>query len=294
MNTSVATTKPTWTQKGLALRFRNRWPVVDFALRGVDNYRRHRTGRHAALLAHYGFLSIFPLLAVMTTILGFVLQDRPKLQKSIVDSAFAQIPIIGPEIQSNPSEIKGSYTVLIVGLATALWAGTKCFVMAQVAMNDIWEVPEDDRPKLASSRGRALLAVGVIGLAQIAVGTVSGLIGVSGIAWLSRIMLAIGTIGINIVVLAVSFRVLTARPLDRSQILPGAVFAGVVFSLLQVVGGALVSRWLKQASDVYGTFATVIALLAWLSLHASVALIGVEANAALDESRRHALTVAYT
>jgi len=294
MNTSAAATKPTWTQKGIALRFRKRWRVADFVFTGVDNFRRHRTSRHAALLSHYGFLSIFPLLAVMTTIFGFVLQNRPKLQETIVDSAFAKIPIIGPELQAHPTAIKGSYTVLIVGLATALWAGTKCFVIAQEAMNDIWEVPEDDRPKLASTRGRALVAVAVIGLAQIASGIVSGLIGVSGIAWVSRIMLAIGTIGINIAVLAVSFRILTARPLDRSQILPGAVFAGIIFTLLQVVGGALVSRWLKEASAIYGTFASVIALLAWLSLHAMVALIGVEANAALDESRRHPLTVVYT
>src|SRR5262245_20821056 len=248
MNTSVDATKPTWTQKGIVLQLRQRSPVVDFAFSGVDNFRRHRTGRHAALLAHYGFLSIFPLLAVMTTIFGFVLQNNDDLQSSIVDSAFANIPIIGSEIQAHPSEFKGSWAVLIVGLATALWAGTKCFVVAQTAMNDIWDVPEDARPKLASARVRSLLAVTVIGLAQIASGIVSGLIGVSGIAWVSRVGLAVATIAINVTVLAVSFHILTARRLQRSEVLPGALFAGVMFSLLQVIGGALVSHWLKNAS----------------------------------------------
>jgi YihY family inner membrane protein len=293
-NTSVEGPKPTWTQKGLVLRLRQRWRIAEFAFTGVDNFRRHRTSRHAALLSHYGFLSIFPLLAVMTTIFAFVLQNRPRLQQTIVDSAFKQIPIIGSQIRDHPTEVKGSYLVLFFGLATALWAGTKCFVIAQEAMNDIWEVPQADRPTLAVARGRSLLAVAVIGLAQVAAAIVSGIIGVSGIPWVSRVLLGLATIVLNIAVLAISFRVLTAPRLDRSQILPGAIFAGIVFSFLQTIGGALVSRWLKNASVIYGTFASVIALLAWLSVHAMVALIGVEANAALDAERRNSRTVAYT
>jgi uncharacterized BrkB/YihY/UPF0761 family membrane protein len=80
--------------------------------------------------------------------------------------------------------------------------------------------------------------------------------------------------------------VLTARELTRDQLLPGAIGAGIAFSILQVVGGALVIRATKKAAPVYGTFASVIGLLTWLSLHAIVALVGVEANAALDRDRR--------
>jgi len=48
----------------------------------------------------------------------------------------------------------------------------------------------------------------------------------------------------------------------------------------------LLGAAIKQATPVYGSFAAVIALFSWLSLHATVALLGVEANAALDRQPR--------
>lgn len=277
--------KTPFTQKGVVLRFRKRSRTIDFVLGGLDGFILHKTGRQAALLAHYGFLSVFPLLAVLTTILGFVIESRPDLRTKIVDSAFANVPIVGETLSSDPSSLKGSVVVLIVGVLTTLWAGSRAFVATQNAMNDIWEIPEADRPNIAKARGRALLAIGIVGLAQIGTGIISGIIGIAGVSWLSRILLAAATIAINIALLLAAYQVLTARRLSRSQLLPGAIVAGLGFSLLQVITGTIVARSIKQATPVYGNFAAVIALLTWLSLHATVALLGVEGNAALDRQR---------
>lgn len=267
------------------LRVRDRSRPLDFVFGGIDGFLRHKTSRHAALLAHYGFLSVFPMLVVLTTILGYVLQSHSDLRIKIVDSAFASIPIVGETIGSDPNSLKGNVFVLVLGLATTLWAGSKAFVAAQNAMNDIWEVPEHQRPNLAKSRGRSLLAVGLIGVSQIAASTVSAIIGIAGVSWLSRILLALATVAINITLLTAAYRILTARRLTRLQLLPGAIGAGIGFSILQVITGTVVTRSIKSATPVYGNFAAVIALLTWLSLHAMVALIGAEGNAALDRHR---------
>jgi YihY family inner membrane protein len=279
-----------WTQRGVVQRARDSAAPVDFVFSGIDGFIRHKTGRHAALLAHYGFLSVFPLLAVMTTILGFVLENASGLRTRIVDSAFSNLPFIGEQIQQDPSQIHGNALVLIAGLATAFWAGTKCFVAAQNGMNDIWEVPERDRPSLARSRGRALIAIGVVGLAQVASATVTGIVAISGVSWLNRILLVIAAIAINIGVLLEAYRVLTARALNRRQLLPGAIGAGIGFSVLQLIGTTIVQRAIRSSTPVYGNFATVIALLSWLTMHAVVALLGVEANAALDRRQRRVPT----
>ena len=63
------------------------FPVINLSFDTLEGYQRHRSGRNAALIAHYGFLSVFPLMLVFTTVLGFVLQDRPDLQEDIIDSA---------------------------------------------------------------------------------------------------------------------------------------------------------------------------------------------------------------
>jgi len=280
------TPKTPLTQKGIILRLRHRWRPVEFLFTGLDEFKRHRTSRNAALLAHYGFLSVFPMVVVLTTILGFVLEGHPGLRKTIVNSALTNVPIIGETLKNNPSSLHGNAAVLVIGLATTLWAGTKAFVAAQNGMNDIWEIPDAERPGLASARGRALIAIGVVGSSQVATGLVSGVIGVGGVAWWLRIVLIPVTIAINIAALMTGYRILTARRLDRQQLLPGAILAGIGFSILQVVGGSLVIRATKKAAPVYGTFASVIALLTWLSLHSIVALVGVEANAALDRDRK--------
>ena len=285
MDAQVIEPAPTWTQKGFVLRLRQRNRTVDFVFSGVDGFVRHKTGRNAALLAHYGFLSVFPLLVVLTTILGFLLEGDSDLRTRIEDSAFANLPFIGEQLAEDPSRLKGNTVVLVVGVLTALWAGTKAFVATQNAMNDIWEIPDPERPNVAKLRGRALLGIGVVGLAQVGSAILTGLISVSGTSWLSRGLLVLAAVAVNIVVLMAAYRVLTARRLNRRQLLPGAIVAGIAFSILQVIGTTLVQRAITRANPVYGSFATVIALLSWLSLHAMVALVGVEANAALDRHR---------
>lgn len=263
---------------------------MDLAFNTAESFRRHRTGRNAALLAHYGFLSVFPLLLVLTTVLGFVLHSHTHLRDHIINSTLANIPIIGQTMQHNPGELRGNAAVLALGVIAIVWAGTKAFVVAQTAFNDIWEVPERARPNVARTRGRAVLAIAVIGVAALGTAIVTGLIGVSGVSVLNRILLALSVIVINIAVLAGSYRVLTARQLKRQQLLPGAIPAGLVFSALQVLGTTVVLRAITRAAPVYGTFASVIGLMTWLSLHAVVALLGVEVNATLDRHPRGSRT----
>lgn len=280
-----------WTQRGAIQHLREKSPRVDLAFSTIDGFRRHHAGRHSALLAHYGFLSVFPLLLVLTTLLGFVLQGHSGLRDRILDSTLANIPIVGQTLQMNPAELHGNAVVLGFGLAAVLWAGTKAFVVAQTAMNDIWEIPERARPNVARTRGRALLAIGMIGVAQIGAAIVSGFIGVKGVSWLNRILLASSAVLINIVVLAGSYKVLTARSLTKKQLLPGAIGAGIAFSVLQVLGTTVVLRAITHAAPVYGTFASVIGLITWMSLHAIAALLGVEANVALDRRPTQAPTL---
>ncbi|HEV2823653.1 MAG TPA: hypothetical protein VG035_00365 [Actinomycetota bacterium] len=61
-------------------RFQQRHSVLGFPFGVVKKYGDDQGGRHAALLAHYGFLSLFPLLLVFVTVLGYTLDGDPELQ----------------------------------------------------------------------------------------------------------------------------------------------------------------------------------------------------------------------
>ena len=270
-----------WTENARVRALRVRSRRADVAVRTIEGFRKHRSGRNAALIAHFGFLSVFPLLLVFTTVLGFVLESHPKLRADIIDSALNQLPFVGQQIATDPAKLNGNSVVLILGLTASLWSGMKAFVAVHGALDDIGEVPLDRRSNLFKTRLRALLGMAYVGGAQIAAAISTGLASVTGVPIISKVLLLIFTTSINAGVLALSYRWLrTAWPSWRS-VLPGAIVGGVLFAGLQIVGVAIVGRSIAKASPVYGTFASVIGLLFWLSLHALIALGGAELNAAL-------------
>jgi membrane protein len=64
------------------------WMAVPVAT--VKKFGEDRAGNLAALLAYYGFFSIFPLLLVLVSVVGFVLASNEQLQGDILDSALAE------------------------------------------------------------------------------------------------------------------------------------------------------------------------------------------------------------
>jgi membrane protein len=275
-----------WTTSERVMRLRIRSAAIDLVVETLDGWRRHLVGRNVAVLTYYGFLSVFPLFMVGTTILGLVLQNNEQLREEILDTAVAQIPVIGSEIQRQAGELSGSVTTVVIGLVIALWAATRAFVGVQIAFDDAWDVAIDRRDNLAVRRVKALLGLVIIGSSLVAATALSGLVSVGNLPWGGRLLTLLGTIAINIGVLAAMFRFLTAAEVSWSQAVPGAVFGGLGFTVLQVAGATIVQRFLANAADTTGVFATVFALMAWLNLHALLSLTGAELNAAICRRRR--------
>ena len=67
-----------------------------------------RAATSAALITYYGFLSLFPLLLLVVTILGYVLVHDPGLQNQIIDSAVSDFPIVGDELKNDITGFHGS------------------------------------------------------------------------------------------------------------------------------------------------------------------------------------------
>ncbi len=109
-------------------------------------------GRLAAQLTYHGFLSLFPLLLVTVTVLGYVLDGRPVLQEKILDSAVSQFPIIGDQLRQNATSLRGNVWALVVGIGTALWGGLGATQAGQDALATVWNVPRRDRAGMTGSQ----------------------------------------------------------------------------------------------------------------------------------------------
>jgi membrane protein len=274
-----------WTSSRRVTELRRRYASVDVALETIDGWQRHLTGRNAAVLTYYGFLSIFPLLLVASTILGIVLEHDAELRRKIVNTAIAQIPVIGRDIVENPGALGGGVWGLVVGLVVALWAATKALVGVQDAFDDAWEVPLDRRAGLALARGKALLGIAITGTSFGATVALTSVASIGDLRIVNRVLLLTGTVGLNTLLLAALYRLLSAHRTSWSMVWRGAVCGGIGFTALQVLGATIVRLFLKSAGYSSAAFAAVFALMAWISLHVAVSLAGVELNAALERRR---------
>ena len=251
------------------------WIAFPYAV--MKKFGDDQAGNLAALIAYYGFLSLFPLMLVLVTLLGLLLRDNPELQDTIQTSALATFPVLGDQISSNVDSLRGSGLALGIGLGLALWAGLGVMKVLQTAMNAVWNLPFRARPNFWVSLLRAivmLLVLGLITMASAAAGSVGGgsdswLLGIFGIAM---------SVVLNLVLFLLAFRILTSEDVTWGDVFPGALVAALAWTTLQAIGGYIVSHQLQGASPTYGTFAIVIGLLAWIYLGAQMTLIAAEVN----------------
>lgn len=262
--------------------FQRRHPVVGFPIAVLYKFFDDQGVYLAALITYYGFLSLFPLLLLLASILGFVLRDDPELRTRILDSTISQFPVIGTELR-DPSGLQGSGVALVVGAIIALYGALGVANALQNAMNIAWAVPRNLRPNPIKARLRSLLILLTAGVAVLATTTVSVLAGTLGaeggvVSSPAAVLATIIAVGVNSLVFAVAFRVAAAARLGLLDVLPGAVLAAILWQLMQVFGTAYAANVIRGSTLTYGVFNLVLGLLAWTFLVALGVVLSVELN----------------
>lgn len=259
---------------------RHRW--AGFPLAVVYKFGEDQGPYLAALITYYGFLALFPLLLLLTSILGFVLQDDPELQQRVLDSTLSQFPLIGDQL-GHPQGLQGSGVAIVTGAVIALYGALGVGHAVQNALNVAWAVPRHRRPNPLHLRFRGLLFL-VIGAGAVIATTILSAVGGDPSAFgaelaRSRALIAVVVaLLLNTALFVIAFRVGTVRRTTFRVLLPGAVTASVIWQLLQIFGTVYVGNVVKGAGVTYGTFALVLGLLAWLFLAAVGIVISAEIN----------------
>jgi YihY family inner membrane protein len=261
-------------------RFQQRHGVLGFPFGVVKKYGDDQGGRHAALLAHYGFLSLFPLLLVFVTVLGYTLDGDPELQEQLIETLADQFPVAGAQIEGSIRAIQGSGLALVVGVAGTLWGGLGITQSFQDAMNDVWNIPRRQRPSFWWRLARGLAALLLVA-GELVAATVLAQLSIAGPGLLRRVDLLGGSFLLNLLLLLLMFQLLTGTRLRWRWLLPGAALGALGWSLLQTVGVQLVNHQLERANLLYGVFAVVLVLIGWLYLSTQLVLYAAEINVVL-------------
>ena len=247
----------------------------------VKKYGDDNGGVLAGNLAHSGFVSLFPLLLILVTVLGLVASGDPALRQQVIRAVANQVPLIGHQLAGNVHQLRRSSVFgLVLGIVALIWGTSGLAQAGLFTMAQVWNVPGPERPGYVHRLWQAAQFLGVLGISVIvttlltALGTY-GHIGLVIVVFLEALAAAANT-GMYFIV----FRVLTPKVVRARTLLPGAVAGGATWTAVQALGTYLVHHFLHTAS-FYGVFGTVLGLLAWIYLGAQVAVYAAEINVVL-------------
>ncbi len=248
----------------------------------VKKFGDDNAGTLVGSLAATAFGSIFPLLLLLFTVLGLVLDSHSGLRADVLHSTLRQFPIIGTDLGNNIKALhRDSAVGLTVGIAGLAWGSLGLAQNGIFTMEQIWNLPGVDRPNYLKRLYRSVTFLVVLGVGLMistflaaAVPTARGAAG-----W--AIAGAVASAVVNFAEYLFAFRVLTPARVSVRQLVPGAALAGVAWTVLQAMGGFVIGRYLKNDNAVYGLFGIVLGLYAWVYLITEVTVYAAELNVVL-------------
>jgi membrane protein len=253
-----------------------RSPRLSFVAAVAKKFSDDEAGQLAALIAYYSFVSLFPLLLVLVTVLGFVLQGDPDAQEKILNGTLGQFPLVADQLRLH--SLSGNGAVLAIGLIGAVLAGLGFTAATQNAFNRIWDVPKRERPDFLCTRLRGLVMLAALGAMSIVSTVAAGFVGSASHGAPAVVAGVLVAFALNVALFMTAFKVLTAIELSWRELWPGVIVAAVFWQLLQHLGGLYVEHTLKRTGPLYGVFAIVLGLLAWLYLGAQLTMFAAEVN----------------
>jgi YihY family inner membrane protein len=258
-----------------------RFTPLAFVFGVVKKYGDDNGGVLVSNLAYSAFVSIFPLLLVLVTILGYVASVNPSFRIDVLNAVAGQVPLIGHTLTENVHQLqRASIIGLIVGLVLLIWGASGLAQAGLFTMEQVWNLPGPARPGYVQRLGRAGLFLCLLGGGVIASTALASLTTYlhNGLAFKAPIEVV--TVAFNAGMFLGGFRALTPKGVPTRHLLPGAVTGGILWTVLQILGTYLVHHFLHSDS-VYGVFATVLGLLAWVYLATEITVYSAEINAVL-------------
>lgn len=250
-------------------------PAFLFAV--VKKFGDDQAGYQAALITYYGFLSLFPLLLVLTTVAGIAGSRNPELGRELVQSVSGYFPVAGQALENSVNGISGSGVALAVGILFALYGARGIADSLRNAVNHIWHVPVSKRSAFPRSLLRSFGIIFGGGAGFMAAAIISGWASAAGHGVLFRLL----SIGLNLAILYLVFTLILRLSLPLKvpvkQFRVGAAVSAVGLTVVQTVGTYFFVTQARNLSDSYSAiFATTLGMLAWIYLQAQVLMYAVE------------------
>jgi YihY family inner membrane protein len=244
----------------------------------VRKYADDRGSALAGLVTFQVFLGLLPLLVVVLTVFGRILEGSEDLRAAVLESALGQFPLLGARLEEDVGALSVDGPWVAASIAGLLWTSTGIYNGLQLALNQVWNVRGIDRQGFLSRLVRALtLFVLVIG-AAIGTSLLRGAdpLGADRLGWWQHHLSALAGALIAATLLLGVFRLVVSPEVPFVRLVPAALLAGFAWELLQRLGTWIVATRLAEAQDLYGGLGFVVVVLLWVNLLARSAVFANE------------------
>ena len=262
--------------KALFARAREKRPFLDHLVRTVQRYQADAGNQLAASVTYYWFLSLFPILLLAISLLGYVYGDEADVR---VQEALGGVlpPQLVETLGATLQEAKGPAGVL--GLLGTLYSGLGWIDALREAIRTVWHQNVKAGNIIVKKLTDVVVLVGLFatiaasvlttGLVTAFTTTLLDLVGVDespAAKFFTRLLgYALALLADTALFLYLFARLSKVKnPLRR--LVKGAVFGAVGFEVLKVAGGIYVERSTTKGEATYGAFAVVVGLLLFLNL----------------------------
>jgi membrane protein len=266
-------------------QLREKHPQLDHAVSMQSHYGDTKAGQQAGAVTYFGFLSVFPILALAFFVIGYVSKVVPESRDTLVEAIQSMLPGI---IGDGPNQLQlkdvedAAGTVGLIGLVGVLYSGLGWLSALRDALIVVFVLPDREQPGFVKGKLRDLLTLVVIGVVMLVAVAVTGLVagfsedllGWVGLDaeldWLVKLLTIALGLPVNVLLFLVMFRLLAAPDIPKRALLSGAVLGAVAFEVLKQASRLLIT--MTEGQPAFQAFGLALILVVWINYTSRVTL----------------------
>jgi len=258
---------------------------VRIVRRAISGFMAHEALQYAGSMAYFGLLSLFQLL-VLAVVVGSLIVGEGEARRFVVDQVQAGSPLDGETIGGVIDaviESRGGMTIFSV--LFLLWGALGLFSAMSTGIARVFETAPPRGFVQDKLIGLLLMGLtGALAVGSLAIGIVTGIIqeaaggvlrdnpGGAAAVWLIGLVVPIVLIFIAFWFI---YRVVPNRPMSWSDVLPGAIVATILWTVLRY-GFTFYATNIANYESAFGPISTGITLLVFIYFASIVVLLGAE------------------
>ena len=260
-------------------------PAIERLLLMQEHYGRVGAGQQAGAVTYFGFLSIFPILALAVFVVGWIAHLYPDAESTLTDAINQVMPgLVGGEKGQLSLDDVQRFTgwAAAIGIVGVLYAGLGWLSSLRTALEIVFCVPRAARPNFLLGKARDLLTLVILGivlfLAVAVTGFVAGFagdvldwIGLStSLGWLVILVTIVLGLAANAVLFFAMFVLLAEPPTPRPSLWAGSCLGAVCFEILKQLSSLLLGA--AKGQPAFQAFGIALILLVWINYFSRVVL----------------------